>query len=349
MFDVTALRRDNPIAAVMDQAGVELRPAGGRLIARCPLHADSDPSLVVYPRTESYFCYGCGAGGDVIDFLCRMHRVGFKEAAAMLGGSPLPRLKSKASRFAERAVVAPKPEETEAVEAAVQCCEAALWHSPAALAYLESRGIDPATARRYRLGFGTTRLTEGLRKAGSSLAVAEDLGLLHGDRNAFAGRLIISNVVGDRATWITGRSLSGEGPRYLNPRLPSPLLGLDQVQGREIVLTEGPFDWLTLTQWGYPTAALVGTHVSEDATEALRQFERVYLALDNDTAGKRAAETLARVLGRRSVSVRLPHFAKDANDLASYRDGEILFRHCMAAAGHSEEGTIWPGLVSSAA
>ncbi|HWO72710.1 MAG TPA: CHC2 zinc finger domain-containing protein [Dehalococcoidia bacterium] len=347
MFDVTALRRDNPIAAVMEKAGVELRPAGGRLIARCPLHADSEPSLVVYPQTESYFCYGCGAGGDVIDFICRIRRVGFKEAAAILGGSPAPAGNPPASCSREQEVAALTSEEMEAVEVTVRCCEAALWRSPAALDYLASRGIDHATAGRCRLGFGTTRLPDELRKAGVTSAVAQELGLLRAGRNAFAGRLIISNLIGGSANWITGRLLSGCSPRYLNLRLPSPLLGLEQVRGREVVLTEGPFDWLTLIQWGYPAAALVGTHASKDAMKALSRFERVYLALDNDDAGRRATEKLRHALGARSVTVRLPDFAKDVNALATRREGEAVFRRCISTA--SEEGTRWAGPVSWAA
>lgn len=346
MFDVTALRRDNPIAGVMERTGVELRPAGGRLIARCPLHADCEPSLVVYPGTESYFCYGCGAGGDVIDFICRIRGVGFKEAAAILGGAPAPASKSPASCSVEREVAAPHPEEMEAVEVTVRCCETALWSSPAALDYLAFRGIDYATARRCRLGFGTARLPDELRKAGVSSAVAQDVGLLWAGRNAFAGRLIIPNLACGSANWITGRRLRGNGPRYLNLRLSSPLLGLEQVRGREVVLTEGPFDWLTLIQWGYPAAALVGTHASKDAIKALSRFERVYLALDNDDAGRRAAETLPHALGGRSVTVRLPDFVKDVNALVIHPEGEGVFRQCMATA--SEEGTRWAGLVSSA-
>jgi DNA primase len=186
-----------------------------------------------------------------------------------------------------------------------------------------------------------------LRKAGVSSAVAHDLGLLRAGRNAFTGRVLIPNLVGGNANWITGRHLSDCGPRYLNLRLPSPLLGLDQVRGREVVLTEGPFDWLTLIQWGYPAAALVGTHASKDAIKALSRFERVYLALDNDAAGQHAAETLRHALGSKSVTVRLPDFAKDVNALATHREGEAVFRRCMSPA--SEEGTRWAGPVSSAA
>ena len=87
MYDVLSIRRANPIDAVLTEAGVELQSLGRRLVGRCPLHGDGQPSLVVYPDSQSYFCFGCGAGGDVIDFVSRLREVGFKEAASVLASS----------------------------------------------------------------------------------------------------------------------------------------------------------------------------------------------------------------------------------------------------------------------
>ena len=84
MYDVDAIRQANPLEDAVTEAGVELRQAGSRLVGRCPFHEDRRPSMVVYPGNRSYFCFSCGAGGDVIDFLGRFHRIGFKEAAALL-------------------------------------------------------------------------------------------------------------------------------------------------------------------------------------------------------------------------------------------------------------------------
>src|SRR3990172_1900119 len=86
MYDVLSIRRANPIQEAVARAGVERRLVGRRLVGSCPFHRDGRPSLAVYPDNDSYFCFGCGAGGDVIDFVARLHGVGFKEAAARLGG-----------------------------------------------------------------------------------------------------------------------------------------------------------------------------------------------------------------------------------------------------------------------
>src|SRR5690606_37717028 len=124
-------------------------------------------------------------------------------------------------------------------------CQAALWRSPRALAYLASRGIDEETASACRLGFGHPDLSGDLRRRPVSLGAARRLGLIHGDRNAFLGRIVIPDLTDGNACWLTGRLIAGNGPRYLNLRTPSPLLGLSRVEGEEVVVTEGPFDWLT--------------------------------------------------------------------------------------------------------
>ena len=77
MHDTDAIRRDHPIGDVVAASGLQLRPMGGRLTGVCPFHGDTRPSFVVYPATRSYYCFGCGAGGDVIDFVARRNKVGF--------------------------------------------------------------------------------------------------------------------------------------------------------------------------------------------------------------------------------------------------------------------------------
>lgn len=350
MYDVAALRQANPIAAVIEDAGVELRRTGNRFTGCCPLHADSEPSLVVYPETQSYYCFSCCAGGDVIDFVSRLRKVGFKEAAALLDSrsiepitlSALPICAAPCTRSAST-------EELEVIDFAVSRFATVFWQSRNARNSLRKRGIDETTAGRCRIGFGHPGLAADLQRAGLSLDAAREVGLLDRNRNVFGGRLVIPNLVQGKANWLTGRSVNGEGPRYLNLRLPSPLLGLDQVAGSEVVLTEGPFDWLSLVQWGYPAAALVGTHVSRGAVQELSRFERVYLAMDNDDAGRRATDALRADLGAKAVAVPLPEWAHDVNDLVSYSDGESLFRACITEARKAAEVEAWAGHVSSAA
>lgn len=105
-----------------------------------------------------------------------------------------------------------------------------------------------------------------------------------------------------------------------------PLQGLDDARGSPtLVVVEGSFDYLTLKMWGYPVVATLGTHLRPDLIDALRVFERQYLALDNDDAGLEATLTLQQALGQTSVPVALPDGIKDPSQLAAKPDGREIF------------------------
>jgi DNA primase len=338
MYDVNSIRQANPIEEVAARSGVDLRPVGQRLVGRCPFHRDGRPSLMVYPDNNTYFCFGCGAGGDVIDFVARLHEVGFKEAAAMLAGhSAHQRGRKPAAPQIERQSQAPTEPELEVVEAAAAFCHDVLWRSRDALGYLAARGIDRSTARKCRLGFGRHGLADHLRGRGVSLATARRVGLLAGEEDTMLGRIVVPDLRGERAAWLTGRALGPVGPRYLNLRLPKPVIGLGLVHGDEVVVTEGAFDWLTAVQWGLPAVALLGTHVSRSAAQALARFRRVYLALDGDAPGRRAAGTLTAALGERAAVVELPAGVHDLNDLGRLPDGRRAFQHLLELVAHRME------------
>jgi DNA primase len=353
MQDVQALRRANPIAAVIADAGVELRRAGARLVGRCPLHSDGEPSLVVYPQTQSYFCFGCQAGGDVIDFVSRQRQVGFKEAAALLNGIEVA---ASGSRPCPPQAATPvrlvTPNESRVIDAALGSFQKALWRSRPALTYLASRGIDEKTARICRLGFGHASLAAELRHRGLSLGIARGIGLLRGDRNAMIDRIIIPDFFGVTASWLTGRSLGVE-PRYLNLRTHSPVLGLSRITGPEVILTEGPFDWLTAVHWDLPAAALAGSNVSKAALRALSRFRRIFVVMDGDAAGRRATNELSSALGSKALPVELPGGVKDLNDLGRLPEGRRLFEQCLAEARSGKETKRWAtnafGVLPSAA
>ena len=345
LYDVEAIRATHPIAEAVQGAGVKLRRSGRRLVGRCPFHGDRDPSLVVYPHTASYFCFGCDAGGDVIDFVGRVRRTPFRETAELLAAAapplpanvvPLPRpLRPVAMTAGEEA----------AVEAAASLYSEQLQRSRAARRYLAERGIDHTTASSLRVGLADGGLARRLYDQGLRLEVGRRLGLLASDRDTFKGRIVVPDLDGQsRATWLTARSLDGREPRYLNLRRPSPLLGLATARAsgaRGIVVAEGPFDWLTARSWGLRAVALVGTHASRGALEALRGFRRVYLALDADGPGRRATARLVSELGARAVVVPLPQGVHDLNELGCRRDGREVFLRSIYRARERREGP-WP-------
>lgn len=331
MHDTDSIRRDHPIADVVVASGLQLRPLGGRLGGVCPFHADTRPSLIVYPATQSYYCFGCGAGGDVIDFVARLNKVGFRDAVEMLCGRAVQRATVSRGHCVAEAPAVDPDDAACVVQAAMDFYQGALWRTPKALAYLRSRGVRESTIANCRLGFGESGLTGHLAKRGADLDVARSLGLLKVKKECFAGRIIIPDIVGGRATWLTGRRLDDREPRYLNLRTEKPILGLDRVKGDAVVLVEGPFDWLTAVGWGFDTAALLGTRVSERIIRQLDRFSQVYVALDNDEAGRDATRNLTDVLGHRAIPVYLPPRVADLSDLAQ-QGGRPAFISCILRA-----------------
>jgi len=334
MHDTDAIRRGHPIADVAAACGLELRQTGGRLTAVCPFHGDSRPSLVLYPASQSYYCFGCGAGGDVIDFMSRLHRVDFREAVALLAGAQVPAMPAGAPHPPNVAVPDVDPmKAAPIIETAVAFYEEAIWSRPEVLDYLASRGIHERTVRRFRLGFGIPGLAAALRDRNLDLETAQELGLLDDDRECFAGRIIIPELVEGRATWFTGRRLTDREPRYLNLRLPKPLLGLARAKGEVVVVTEGPFDWLTAVEWGFWAVALLGTRVPGKVAQSLERFEDVYLVLDPDEAGQEATKELHERLGDRAIPVALPAGVSDLNGLGRRPDGRSILTRCILQAG----------------
>src|SRR3954452_24085383 len=84
-IDTDALKRSRPITDVVSSYGIDLRPSGRTLVGRCPFHADGGrPNLHVYPATQSWYCYRCALGGDVIRFVERIEGLSFRGAVARL-------------------------------------------------------------------------------------------------------------------------------------------------------------------------------------------------------------------------------------------------------------------------
>ena len=333
MHDTDSIRRDHPIADVVVAAGLQLRAIGGRLTGLCPFHGDTRPSLVVYPATQSYYCFGCGAGGDVIDFVARLNKVDFRDAVEMLCGRAVQGATvSRVHCVAEAPAVDPD-DAARVVEAAVDFYHAALWRTPKALAYLRSRGVREATIANCRLGFGEKGLTGHLAERGADLDVARSLGVGMGTGLGVAARGNTPPICGAGAPCPPARRLDEREPRYLNLRAEKPILGLDRVKGDAVVLVEGPFDWLTAIGWGFDAGALLGTRVSERVLRQLDRFTQVYLALDNDEAGHDAIRSLTEVLGLRAIPVPLPTGVSDVSALAQ-EGGRPAFISCILRAAN---------------
>jgi len=324
--DIERLKRQNPIERVVSSYGVALRRSGTHLVGRCPFHRDTRPSLVVYPDTRSFFCFGCRASGDVIDFVRRACGLSFREAVDQLNGDH--------HRWTDRPTSDEQPSSDDhaVLTAACDVYHTALLHSQRAQRYLAGRGVDLDVARRCRLGYGDgTALHVYLDRSQLGFRRARDLGLL-GSRGVetMTGRLVVPELRGGQCIWLVGRTLDERYPKYWGVARPKPILGSGRVHGRShVIVTEGPFDYLTGVRWGLPICALIGTHVRPERLAVLASAQRVVLAFDTDAPGRAAAAELAVRLGDRAHVLHLPADVKDLNELGQRPDGQARFRRLL--------------------
>ena len=340
--DLAALKQRHPLAEVVTAAGVQLRGQGRVRQGLCPFHDETAGSFTVYGDTARFHCFGCGASGDVLDFVQRVEGLTLPQAIRRLDGETG---RGRQAGVRSATAVTPRgsrttplpPRDPALLTAAARYYHRALWRYPQGRAYLATRGISAATAKRLGLGYAPGRgLRRDLAAAGFDGAQLRASGLFVArGAERFAGMVVVPAVRDRQVQWLAGRAIMPERtPRFQTLPGPKPLLGLGLLGAapRQVVLTEGLFDWLTLVEWGLPAAAVLGTQGLERVAAALQSCPRVVLAFDADDAGRAAATQLTELLGRRAITITLPPGISDVADLATRPDGRAVFRRLVATA-----------------
>ena len=340
--DIAALKARHDLGDMVEAAGVRLRGRGRVRQGVCPFHDEAEGSFTVYSDSERFYCFGCGLGGDVLDFIQRSEDLSLPEAIARLDGSPglTPRAAHRPARTRRPASAALAPRDPALLTAAVRFYAGCLRRSTEAREYLASRGVGPVAADRLGLGYAPG---SGLRLALESLGFSEkrvrDSGLFM-ERGAerFAGMVVVPDATGGLVRWLKGRAVSPDRtPRFQALPGPKPVLGLGRLGPAPpwVVLAEGVFDWLLLTGWGLPACAALGTQGVERIASALRGCPRIFLAFDSDDAGREATDGLLTLLERRAAVVTLPQGVSDVAELASLPQGRSLFLRLLSQAAHN--------------
>ena len=328
--DITALKARHSLGDTVEAAGVRLRGRGRVRQGVCPFHDEVEGSFTVYGDSERFYCFGCGLGGDVLDFIQQAEGLSLPEAIARLDGSP---------GLAPRSAALP-PRDPALLTAAARFYAGRLRRSSEAREYLASRGVGPVAAARLGLGYAAgCGLRLGLESLGFSEKRIRDSGLFM-ERGAerFAGMVVVPDASGGLVRWLVGRAIDPDRtPRFQAPPGPKPVLGLGRLGPAPpwAVVAEGVFDWLTLTGWGIPSCAALGTQGVERVASALRGCPRVFLAFDGDTAGLEATDRLLTLLGRRAAVVALPQGVGDVGELAALPHGRTAFLRLLSLAGRS--------------
>jgi DNA primase len=345
------LRRRTDLVAVVAEK-VALRPAGRELVGLCPFHEEKTPSFYVSPDKQVYYCHGCHAGGDAIDFLMRTRGMGFGEAVAELAARAGLRLPAQRPLSAEeRRRQAQREEWQAALEAAAAFFREALLRPEGAeaIAYLRRRGVDGPTAERFGLGYAPAERDGLVRALGRRFAPERlvEVGLAvqregqQGPSDLFRRRLMFP-IWDERGRVIGfgGRALApADKPKYLN----SPQRGFfqkrrvlyalhlarpaAQARGR-VVVVEGYMDALTCHQFGFgEVVAVLGTGLSaEQAGLLARLANEVVLAYDADPAGDAAAWHGLAVLQEAGAQVAVAELpvGKDPDEVLRTEGPEAL-------------------------
>ncbi len=342
--DIDVLKDRHPLGDVVEAAGVQLRGRGRVRQGVCPFHDEAEGSFTVYADSQRYYCFGCGTGGDVLDFIQEFEGLTLPEAIRRLGGDtglpPSPAVRPKTQATPRRTTVEPVPQRDPAMlTAATRFYLRSMLRSAEVREYLASRGIGFDTACRLGLGYATgDGLRQYLEGAGFGEERLRASGLLTERGERFARMVVVPDLAWGRVRWLVGRAIGPDvTPRFQALPGPKPVLGLGRLGATPswVVLTEGVFDWLALVQWGLPAVAALGTQGMERVAAALSGCRRVVLAFDADDAGREATERLAGLLGLRATAVTLPQGVGDVAELACLPQGRTAFLHLLARAARS--------------
>ena len=340
--DIPTLKARHPLGDTVEASGVRLRGRGRVRQGVCPFHDELEGSFTVYADSERFYCFGCGEGGDVLDFIQRSENLTLTEAIARLDGSPglAPRAANRPARTRRPRAAALPPRDPALLTAAARFYAGRLRRQQEGRAYLASRGVGPVAAARLGLGYSPGGgLRQALESCGFSEKRIQDSGLFM-ERGAerFAGMVVVPDASGGLVRWLVGRALEPDArPRFQALPGPKPVLGLRRLGPAPplAVVAEGVFDWLALTGWGIPSCAALGTQGVDRVASALRGCPRVFLAFDNDDAGKEATERLLTLLGRRAAVVTLPQGVGDVAELAALPHGRAVFLRLLSQAARS--------------
>jgi DNA primase len=304
------------VKAVADMVAVvsartPLRKAGGRYLGRCPFHEERTPSFSVNAMDKLYYCFGCGAKGDLITFVRETEQLDFAGAIEWLADRFNVQIEYEETTPQQDARRRRRERLLELLDAAASFYERYLWDSQAgslARDYLAGRGLGEDVCREYRLGLalGGTTLT---RKAIERGFMREELvaaGLINRRGNDYFSRRLVFPLADARGRVLgfQARKLHEDDPlraKYVNSpegelfRKGDLLYGLDRARAaiakqERAVVVEGNPDVLALRQAGIePVVAPMGTALTERQLKELsRLTNRIWLCFDGDAAGEAA-------------------------------------------------------------
>ncbi len=340
---------------------VQLRRRGRTQTGLCPFHSEKTPSFVVYPETQSFYCFGCGVGGDVITFIKRINNLDYVEAVKFLAGRagmPMPEETDETGRLRGRILAANR----DAARFFYQSLNADTPQAAAARAYWRGRGLSDGTIRRFGLGYAPAGYSACLRHLKGKGYTEDELlaaGLVkqsHRDNaknslyDAFYDRVMTpifdlrGGIIG-----FGGRVLGDAKPKYVNSpetlvyKKSRAMFALNLAKksaSRRYILCEGYMDVISLHQAGFDTAvAACGTALTPEQVKLLSEYaDEVVLCYDSDEAGQKATARSLGLFANSPVKVSVLNIpnAKDPDEFIK-RFGAERFSQLLNGASNALE------------
>ena len=339
---------------------INLKRRGKNLVGLCPFHNEKTPSFTVYPESRAFYCFGCGAGGDVISFVRRMDNLDYIEAVkavAQMAGMSMPEdgyddtlakqrkrlleANREAARFYHTCLMDPKNKD--------------------ALDYFLKRGLSINTIRRFGLGYAPDDWRELINHLKSKGFTEHELVLANlarrSDKNGRANyydnfrNRVMFPIIDLRGNVIAfgGRVMDDSKPKYINTsdtlvyKKSNGVFAMNLAKNNndnKFILVEGYMDVIALHQAGFTNAiACLGTaFTSEQANLLSRYAEEIIICYDNDEAGKTATARALGVLGKTGLKLRVVTMSggKDADEIIR-KHGKERFADLLKEASNKTE------------
>lgn len=356
---IQELKQNNPIDSVMSSY-VSLIRRGRSCVCLCPFHSEKSPSCTVYldAADPHFYCFGCGAGGDVITFVMKIENLEYVEAIKFLAeraGMSMPEdaRNNESSRIKSRIL--------EINRTAARFFYDTLTRSPdgeKGRRYFAERQLSAATITKYGLGYapdGWFNLSNHLKSKGFGEEEIISAFLCGRGRNGgvfdlFRDRVMFP-IIDLRGNVIAfgGRTIDGDGPKYINSsdtpvfKKSRNLFSLNfakKSEEKRLILAEGYMDVIAINQAGFENVvATLGTALTQEQARLMSQYaEEVIISYDSDGAGQNATHKAINLLSEVGLRTKIIHMegAKDPDEYIK-KFGALRFKQLLDKSGGAIE------------
>lgn len=340
---------------------VNLKRRGRNFVGLCPFHGEKTPSFNVYPQSNSFYCFGCGVGGDIITFIEKVENLDYFEAVKFLAqkaGVELPENNKK-----EQEISSIKTRIFEINRESARFFHENLYSEKgnAALEYLRKRGLSDRIIKKFGLGYSPNsryELINHLKAKGFKYEEMVNANLAYARGNSYVSARFFDRVmfpiIDLRGNVIAfgGRIMSDQKPKYLNTsdtlafKKSLNLFSLNFAKTENdgvLILVEGYMDVIALYQAGFKNAvATLGTALTAEQARIMSRYAKeVVICYDSDEAGQKAASRAIELLRPTGVLIKVisvPN-GKDPDEFirAYGKDGAVRFSQLIKNSGNDIE------------